>query len=520
MQGVTRWAGGRRVEWSSRRSALGAWIGLPALLLAFVLLMALAAPAQAQQRGLAVSSVQGVLRTAVGQPFTTFLIDDNGRTFGLFGETPTLDRQIIQFRDQGTRVQLDGTLFPGGLVSTMDEIAVQRIVAVGTQPPQPTPVPPSQPTGVVNSPSVNVRSGPSTAFPAVGQATQGTTCTLTGRNGDLTWLQASCPGAQGWISASLLIVRGDVTRLPVIATPDIPTPVPPAFPNWKASYFNNPTLSGSAIVIRNEPAINFRWGFASPDTRIPVDNFSGRFESVQSQAAGLYDISVIVDDGVRVWVDNQLIIDDWRVGSERRLVVQRQLGSQASVRIEYFEASEQATLVFNITRSTGPVTPPTPTPVPGVAEVAPGQGNWGYAHWNNISLSGAPAVSAYWANPSGVGIQANWGLGSPSPAVNADNFSSRFRGRFYFNAGDHTFTATADDGIRVRIDGITILDDWRDGQSTVSNRFYNIGEGWHLIEVEYYERGGVAFLDVRWSRDTGGGGGGGGGGSRDPVRDE
>ncbi|MGL4649165.1 MAG: PA14 domain-containing protein [Caldilineaceae bacterium] len=513
-----RIAGGLRRAGQWGAGGVAAPIVALALLLAVAMLLAAPSQAEAQQRGLQVSSVQGILRAATGQPFATFLIDDVGRTFGLYGETPAIEQQITTLRNQGARVQVDGTLFPGGLVSTIDEIAVSRITAIGAPPPQPTPAP-TQPTAVVNGRSVNVRSGPGTTWPVVGVVTQGTVCTVIGRNGDLTWLLNQCPGVQGWIDASLLILRGDVTSLPIVQAPPPPQPQPtpaPTFPDWKASYFNNPTLSGSPILVRNEPAINFRWGFASPATSIPVDNFSGRFESIQSQAAGLYNLTIITDDGARVWVDNQLVIDDWRIGSERQIVVQRQMPSQASVRIEYFESQGSATLVFTITPATAP-----PPPPPGVPEVPPGQDNWGFAYWNNTNLQGSPVTSGYTPRV-GSGLSFNWGQGSPAPGVGVDNWSARFRGNFFFSAGDHTFTATSDDGVRVRINGITILDDWRDGQSTISNRFYGIGEGWHLIEVEFYERGGNALLQVGWARDTssGGGSGGGGGTADQPVRDE
>ena len=92
-----------------------------------------------------------------------------------------------------------------------------------------------------------------------------------------------------------------------------------------------------------------------------------------------------------------------------------------------------------------------------------------------------------------------WGSGSPGAGVGADNFSVRWRGIHTFLAGDYTFTARADDGIRLKVDGVTIIDAWLNQSTTGYMVTKRMTAGDHLIMVEYYERGGSATAQVLWT---------------------
>ncbi|MBI4036629.1 hypothetical protein HY386_02005 [Candidatus Daviesbacteria bacterium] len=97
-------------------------------------------------------------------------------------------------------------------------------------------------------------------------------------------------------------------------------------------------------------------------------------------------------------------------------------------------------------------------------------------------------------------LNQDWGTGQPNSFVGADTFSARWRGNFTFKAGTYTFYAGADDGVRVRIDGVTVLDDWRDTgyfERSFSRSFATAGV--HLVEIDYYENGGDARASLRWS---------------------
>jgi hypothetical protein len=90
--------------------------------------------------------------------------------------------------------------------------------------------------------------------------------------------------------------------------------------NWHASYWDNMDLAGTPVVERLEPAIDHNWGYASPDPRIPSDYFSARWLRYVDLPAGVYHFSATSDDGVRVYVDDQLIIAQWHVHAQESYV--------------------------------------------------------------------------------------------------------------------------------------------------------------------------------------------------------
>ena len=96
-------------------------------------------------------------------------------------------------------------------------------------------------------------------------------------------------------------------------------------------------------------------------------------------------------------------------------------------------------------------------------------------------------------------IDQNWGNGGPNAFVGSDTFSGRWRGNLNFKQGTYNFFVGADDGIRMRIDGATVLDDWRDTgyfERSFSRNFATAGV--HLVEIDYYENGGDARATLRW----------------------
>jgi hypothetical protein len=114
-------------------------------------------------------------------------------------------------------------------------------------------------------------------------------------------------------------------------------------------------------------------------------------------------------------------------------------------------------------------------------------------YFNNMTLSGTPTYTN--CTPS---INYNWGTGGPGNGIGTDAFSVRWTASFSFSAGNYVFTATADDGIRVWVDGTQIINQWKDQAATTYQATVSLTAGTHAIKVEYYENGGGAVAQVGW----------------------
>lgn len=95
-----------------------------------------------------------------------------------------------------------------------------------------TPTPTPAPYVLVVAPIVNVRSGPSVAYPIIGQVRQDERYDITGRNEAFTWWQICCINGQlGWITTQLTAPGGPADSVAIVAPPDLPpTPFPTALP--------------------------------------------------------------------------------------------------------------------------------------------------------------------------------------------------------------------------------------------------------------------------------------------------
>lgn len=99
-------------------------------------------------------------------------------------------------------------------------------------------------------------------------------------------------------------------------------------------------------------------------------------------------------------------------------------------------------------------------------------------------------------------VNFNWWLGSPGPGVTKDDFSVRWQGKFDFTAGDWEFDSSADDGIRVFIDGDKVVDSWKTQRGTYFKVVKNLSVGSHLIVVEYFEAKEWAGVTLNWKKLT------------------
>jgi len=146
-------------------------------------------------------------------------------------------------------------------------------------------------------------------------------------------------------------------------------------PAWRAVYWNNTTLSGQPAFFQDETTLDHNWGLGSPDASVQSSNFSARWRRIVDLPAGRYRFSVTGDDGVRVYVDDELYLNGWWDHGVRTFTTDRDMpGGQHEVRVEFYERYGAAVVKFSLETLSvappgSPPGSPTATPTPTNATV-------------------------------------------------------------------------------------------------------------------------------------------------------
>ncbi|HZG44201.1 MAG TPA: PA14 domain-containing protein, partial [Longimicrobium sp.] len=115
-------------------------------------------------------------------------------------------------------------------------------------------------------------------------------------------------------------------------------------------------------------------------------------------------------------------------------------------------------------------------------------------YYAGVALGGSPIQTVCEAV-----VDHDWGWGSESGAVGGDNFSARWVARPSFAGGTHRFTVTADDGVRLWVDGALLIDRWIDQGATTYTADVALTAGEHVVKMEYFERCCSAVARLAWA---------------------
>jgi len=107
----------------------------------------------------------------------------------------------------------------------------------------------------------------------------------------------------------------------------------------KGEYYDNMNLSGEPVVIRIDSTIDFSFGTNSPAPGLPEDQFSIRWTGQIIPPRPIQYLGTSCDDGSRLYVDGELLIDDWTEHGEKPIRAKAELepGKAYDVRFEYFD---------------------------------------------------------------------------------------------------------------------------------------------------------------------------------------
>lgn len=138
------------------------------------------------------------------------------------------------------------------------------------------------------------------------------------------------------------------------------------------AQFNAKKGTVKVVGTRVDPQIAFNWKAGKSHPKAPANSFAVTWEgSVVSQASATYRFRVVADGGVKLWVGNNLIIDDWKTANfpvYRSGVATLEAGVPTAIRFEYFDINGNASVQLRWVSTSQPLQviptanlfPPTP----------------------------------------------------------------------------------------------------------------------------------------------------------------
>ena len=112
-----------------------------------------------------------------------------------------------------------------------------------------------------------------------------------------------------------------------------------------ATYFADKELSDEAFT-RTDAEVDFRWNRSAPDSRLNANHFSARWTGdVEPLRSGEITFHVSADDGARLWVGEELLVDQWHRGPvEAEGAITLTAGERVPLRLEYREHRGEASV--------------------------------------------------------------------------------------------------------------------------------------------------------------------------------
>ncbi len=221
--------------------------------------------------------------------------------------------------------------------------------------------------------------------------------------------------------------------------------------NTTSAAFTNVTFNTLPTLTRTDAVVNFNWNSTGPDPRVGQSNFTARWTgSVQPQFNETYTFYATADDGVRLWVNGQLLVNQWIAEAPTTYQGSITLKAQQlyNIRMDYFQAGggAEAILAWSSPSTPQTVIPqtqlyPYTNPAPTVVLSSPTNGAT-YTAAASVTI-GAMADAPY--NPiNQVAFYANGSLlGTLTNSPNAPLYTLTTTG---LGAGSYALTAIATDG--------------------------------------------------------------------------
>jgi PA14 domain-containing protein len=188
---------------------------------------------------------------------------------------------------------------------------------------------------------------------------------LQGETAGLQWQFPVDPGVTHILGVTAVNSTAESVPAELAYTAPVPPPPPVtcAAGAFRAEYFPNMTLSGSPAYVACEATITHDWGESAPAPGLPADGFSVRWTGLIPFAAGATTLTATTDDGLRVWLGSDLLIDAWWDQSPTTYTATRTtVATTYPLTVEFYE--NQVTAVAQVQWQTVPPAPPPPDVTP------------------------------------------------------------------------------------------------------------------------------------------------------------
>lgn len=339
------------------------------------------------------------------------------------------------------------------------------------------------------------------------------------------------PGTTGTFTDQWIITGNDGSGVKTVAMTGV---AHPPGDGLSATYFDTPDLIGGAVT-RIDPQVDFDWGGAAPAPGIGADEFSATWTGqALPNTTEVYTFYTESDDGVRLWINGALVIDQWIAHGSREDTgsVSLVAGQAVDLRMEYWQGWGGAvarlswsspTLLKQVipqvqlfsgggaSPGTGGATGAAGAPGPDGSAGAGGADATGGTSGSGGTVGAGSGLQATYFDQMDLTGQSvsrldpkvsfDWSGTSPAPGIPATAFSARWIGQLLAPTSEtFSISATADDGVRVWLGGALIIDGWQEEAATTYTAQVPLVAGQHYdLKVEYFQGWGGAIVSLSWA---------------------
>jgi GH43 family beta-xylosidase len=254
-------------------------------------------------------------------------------------------------------------------------------------------------------------------------------------------------------------------------------------------YFHNVDFTG--LAAERTEAVDFAWGAAAPAPGVQPDSFSVRWlGQVEARFSETYTLRTVSDEGVRLWVDGHLLIDNWtpHAAVVNSAVYTLAAGQRYDIRLEYFDQAGTAQMRLQWSSPSQPL------------EAIPA-----------AQLYASPAgLRGEYSDDSGDAVTRNdetvdfdWGAGSPAPGIDSDDNHIVWTGYVRANySEEYAFSILSGDAVRLWVGDELIIDNFVEHapSASVGSKALEAGK-WNDIRLEFADAAGDASVQLQWSSE-------------------